>query len=553
MSVIARQSTARTVIIGPVLDADGVAVTGSVVGDFKIAKNGAAPAALNGSATATHRATGHYSLALTASDLDTVGQAEIVSDDTVNAMPVKVVTVVEEAVYDALFAASAAGYSTYAGGAVASVTGNVGGNVTGSVGSVASGGITAASFGANAITAAKLDPDVTTELQAGLATAASLTTVEGKIDTLDTNVDTLLTRITSTLFTGITSLAEWLGLMAGKQTGNSTARTEVRATGAGSGTYDETTDALQALRDNLATATALQTVDDEVATLQTSVNDLPTNAELATSQAAADDATLAAIAALNNLSAAQVNAEVDAAIETYHLDHLLAVTYDPASKPGASDALLNELVENDGGVARFTANALEEAPSGSGSGATAQEVWEYADRTLTALDEDSTTIDLDAAIRAAVGLASANLDTQLSAIDTVVDSILVDTGTDIPATLTTVAAYLDTEVAAILEDTGTTLPAQIAALNNLSAAQVNAEVVDCLNVDAYTIPSQGSPGTSVSIVTALGYLFKAFRNKCEQTSTAYILYADNGSTVDQRASCSDDGSVFTRSKVETGP
>jgi hypothetical protein len=254
MSVIARQSTARTVIIGPVLDADGVAVTGSVVGDFKIAKNGAAPAALNGSATATHRATGHYSLALTASDLDTVGQAEIISDDTVNAMPVKVVTVVEEAVYDALFVASAAGYSTYAGGAVASVTGNVGGNVTGSVGSVASGGITAASFGANAITAAKLDPDVTTELQAGLATAASLTTVEGKIDTLDTNVDTLLSRITSTLFTGITSLAEWLGLMAGKQTGNSTARTEVRATGAGSGTYDETTDSQEAARDNMGTA-----------------------------------------------------------------------------------------------------------------------------------------------------------------------------------------------------------------------------------------------------------------------------------------------------------
>lgn len=39
---------------------------------------------------------------------------------------------------------------------------------------------------------------------------------------------------------------------------------------------------------------------------QTSVDDLPTNAELATSQAAADDATLAAIAALNNVTAAAV-------------------------------------------------------------------------------------------------------------------------------------------------------------------------------------------------------------------------------------------------------
>jgi hypothetical protein len=69
-------------------------------------------------------------------------------------------------------------------GAVGSVTGNVGGNVAGSVGSVASGGITAASFGANAINAAKLDPDVTTELQSGLATASALATVDSLIDSI---------------------------------------------------------------------------------------------------------------------------------------------------------------------------------------------------------------------------------------------------------------------------------------------------------------------------------------------------------------------------------
>ena len=56
---------------------------------------------------------------------------------------------------------------------------------------------------------------------------------------------------------------------------------------------------------------------------------------------------------------ASVNTEVDTAIETYHLDHLLAADYDPASKPGTSTALLNELVESDSGVSRFTANALE--------------------------------------------------------------------------------------------------------------------------------------------------------------------------------------------------
>jgi hypothetical protein len=106
------------------------------------------------------------------------------------------------------------------------------------------------------------------------------------------------------------------------------------------------------------------------ANLDTQIGDLPTNAELATSQASADDATLAAIAALNNLSAAQVNSEVDTALADIHLDHLLATDYDPASKPGVATALLNELVESDAGVSRYTANALEQAPTG-GSAPTA--------------------------------------------------------------------------------------------------------------------------------------------------------------------------------------
>jgi hypothetical protein len=107
MSIIARQSTARTFMVGPILDADGVAVTGAAVSALKISKNGGAPAALNGSATLTHRHTGHYSLSLTTSDTDTVGSAEVVIDSTTNAMPIKVITVVEEAVYDTLFAADA--------------------------------------------------------------------------------------------------------------------------------------------------------------------------------------------------------------------------------------------------------------------------------------------------------------------------------------------------------------------------------------------------------------------------------------------------------------
>ena len=97
-------------------------------------------------------------------------------------------------------------------------------------------------------------------------------------------------------------------------------------------------------------------------------------------------------------------------------------------------------------------------------------VWSTAARTLTALDEDSTTLDLDATIRAAVGLASANLDTQLTAIDDYLDTEVaaIKAKTDnlpsdpadasdiaasfstVNSTLSTIAGYIDTEVAAIL-------------------------------------------------------------------------------------------------------
>lgn len=64
---------------------------------------------------------------------------------------------------------------------------------------------------------------------------------------------------------GITSLAAWLGAMAGKQTADSTAITEIQATGAGSGTYDATTDSQEAIRDRgdsaWITATGFSTLD----------------------------------------------------------------------------------------------------------------------------------------------------------------------------------------------------------------------------------------------------------------------------------------------------
>lgn len=112
--MILKQSTAASITVGPILDSDGVAKTDEVVASILLSKNGGAPAALNGSATLTHRHTGNYTLTLTAIDVNTVGTAEFTLSSTTNAMPIKSCNVVEESVYDNVFAASAVGPLTAA-------------------------------------------------------------------------------------------------------------------------------------------------------------------------------------------------------------------------------------------------------------------------------------------------------------------------------------------------------------------------------------------------------------------------------------------------------
>jgi hypothetical protein len=90
------------------------------------------------------------------------------------------------------------------------------------------------------------------------------------------------------------------------------------------------------------------------------VYDPPTNAELVSEI----NAVQADIAALNNLSAAQVNAEVDSAIETYRLDEIVAA----AAAAPAAGSFLADVLEDNAGTFRFTEAALAQAPSGGGGG-----------------------------------------------------------------------------------------------------------------------------------------------------------------------------------------
>lgn len=155
----------------------------------------------------------------------------------------------------------------------------------------------------------------------------------------------------------------------------------------------------------------------------------------------------------------------------------------------------------------------------------ATDVWAVATRSLTILDEDSTTLDLDATIRAALGLAAANLDIQIDALPTNAE----------------LAAADDAVLAAI------------AALNNLSAAQVNAEMLDVFTVDTFAEPGQGVPPATTSLANKIGYPYKAWRNKKTVTATTFSLFADDASTVDQKSTISDAGGTFTEGEKASGP
>jgi hypothetical protein len=98
---------------------------------------------------------------------------------------------------------------------------------------------------------------------------------------------------------------------------------------------------------------------------------------------------------------------------------------------------------------------------------------------------------------------------------------------------------------------GTTQTA-ISGLNNISAADVNTQVLDVLNTDTFAEPGQGTPGATITLAAKIGYLYKAWRNRTTQTATEYALYADDATTKDHEAIVSDDGTTFERGEVSTG-
>jgi hypothetical protein len=95
-------ATVATVIVGPVLDSGGLAVTSAVIGDFRITAGGTT-STLASPATATHSHNGHYTIALSTGNTGSIGLLTISSGNSNHAMPPSRFQVVNAATYDAFF------------------------------------------------------------------------------------------------------------------------------------------------------------------------------------------------------------------------------------------------------------------------------------------------------------------------------------------------------------------------------------------------------------------------------------------------------------------
>lgn len=131
-------------------------------------------------------------------------------------------------------------------------------------------------------------------------------------------------------------------------------------------------------------------------------------------------------------------------------------------------------------------------------------------------------IDTVTAVTTVNGLAANVITAAATAADFTTE---IQSGLATAAALDAVDNFLDTEIAAIL----------------------------ALLDDPRTEPGQGAPPVNPDLATKIDYLYKAWRNRSTQTATTYSLYADDGTTVDQKATVSDDGTTFVKGEVATGP
>lgn len=190
------------------------------------------------------------------------------------------------------------------------------------------------------------------------------------------------------------------------------------------------------------------------------------------------------------------------------------------------------------------AYTTRELTSGSG-GATAAEIWTYTTRELTSSanfnDIAATDIVSAGPINTLAG-AIVNVDT--------VDTCTTNTdmrGTNGANTVEPDNAGILAAITALNNLSLEELQTELAALNDISEAQVKAQVTEVVTVDPTAEPTS-VPAANASMVDKLAYIFANQVNKIMQTSTTQTLRNSTDTANIATASVSDDGTTTTKGK-----
>ena len=87
----------------------------------------------------------------------------------------------------------------------------------------------------------------------------------------------------------------------------------------------------------------------------------------------------------------------------------------------------------------------------------------------------------------------------------------------------------------------------------IDAAVVNAQMVDVLTVDTNSLPGQEAPTATPTLREAIMFLYKSWRNKKDNDGSTTNLYADNGTTIDQKQTTSESSGTVTKGEWVSGP
>lgn len=84
-------------------------------------------------------------------------------------------------------------------------------------------------------------------------------------------------------------------------------------------------------------------------------------------------------------------------------------------------------------------------------------------------------------------------------------------------------------------------------------SECNDAMIDVMTVDTITLPGQEAPPLAPTRDEMGSWPYKKMRNRKDQSSTLFQLYADNETTVDSKATVSDSGTLAIMQEMVSGP